>query len=364
MRGAVLLAALCLPSSAAAAGKPRGALRELVVGVSSKQNPPLAFQSPGGEWRGISIDLWKRVAEELKLPYRIKVYEGSTMRSADGKRFLPFKDNGLDVHIGVVIDYDTEEFNDATAPYMLTGLSIATRPDPRGGLADFTRRLLTPEFIEGAGLLMLAPMLMGLIIWRMERRKNKREFGGPQTRGLAAAVLWACESMVGKARPILRTWPARVLTIGWTFCCIMFVSAATAKLSSELTINQIHTRVSGPRDLVNVRVGTVKAGAGWIYLSKRGVPFTRYDTNAALVDALAKGEIDAAVSSEFQLRYFISKQPSGSLVMLPGTFTTYGVGFGVNQGSPLRLKLNQALLKIVESDDWKQVVASYFEGKP
>jgi polar amino acid transport system substrate-binding protein len=42
--------------------------RELVIGT--KEAPPFAMKQQDGTWRGISIDLWRRVAERTQLRYR------------------------------------------------------------------------------------------------------------------------------------------------------------------------------------------------------------------------------------------------------------------------------------------------------
>jgi hypothetical protein len=41
---------------------------ELVIGT--KEAPPFAMKAADGTWQGISIDLWRRIADELHLRYR------------------------------------------------------------------------------------------------------------------------------------------------------------------------------------------------------------------------------------------------------------------------------------------------------
>jgi polar amino acid transport system substrate-binding protein len=43
--------------------------KELIV--ATKEAPPFAMKRQDGTWRGISIDLWRRIAERLDLRYRI-----------------------------------------------------------------------------------------------------------------------------------------------------------------------------------------------------------------------------------------------------------------------------------------------------
>ena len=67
--GAVLvLAGTCraqAPDPGNATGVPQ---RELVVGT--KEAPPFAMKAADGSWSGISIDLWRRIADRLHLRYR------------------------------------------------------------------------------------------------------------------------------------------------------------------------------------------------------------------------------------------------------------------------------------------------------
>ena len=41
---------------------------ELVIGT--KEAPPFSMKAADGTWQGISVDLWRRVADDLHLHYR------------------------------------------------------------------------------------------------------------------------------------------------------------------------------------------------------------------------------------------------------------------------------------------------------
>jgi polar amino acid transport system substrate-binding protein len=66
-RAAVLTQAS--PARAQTPGPPAEA-REPVVGT--KVAPPFAIKAEDGTWRGISIDLWRRVANQTHLRYRFQ----------------------------------------------------------------------------------------------------------------------------------------------------------------------------------------------------------------------------------------------------------------------------------------------------
>ena len=69
---AVALAAVIAqaPSARAQTPGPPPEARELVVGT--KVAPPFAMKAEDGAWRGISIDLWQRIANQTHLRYRFQ----------------------------------------------------------------------------------------------------------------------------------------------------------------------------------------------------------------------------------------------------------------------------------------------------
>src|SRR5665213_1960024 len=70
--GALLIGTLWIFAEPCRAQTPQNAgvssQGELVV--ATKEAPPFAMKSADGTWQGISIDLWRRVADELHLHYR------------------------------------------------------------------------------------------------------------------------------------------------------------------------------------------------------------------------------------------------------------------------------------------------------
>jgi ABC-type amino acid transport substrate-binding protein len=318
--------------------------------VATHRVPPFVIKNPDGSWSGISIDLWKRVAEELKLPYVIREF--------DIPDFDKPEENGMDVVVSLNITARREAMMDLTHAFYSTGLAIAARPEPKNGLGDVIGKVLTVSFLKGVGVLFLVIILMGCVVWRIERRSSPEDFGGHALRGIVGGMFWTVESLVGKSKGLSRTRAARLLTLGWVFVCTMMVSGVTAKLSSELTVSQLSTSVSGPNDLPKVRVGSMRTSLGARYLELRGIPFKEYEEVTGALDALAKGEIDAVVYEAPILQYHVNKSYP-KVTVLPGTFLNHGYGFGLRSGSPLRERINVTMLKLVEQDDWKQILTRY-----
>jgi polar amino acid transport system substrate-binding protein len=64
----VAIALLCAAGQAQPADPPISD-KELVI--ATKEAPPFVIKRPDGTWHGISIDLWRRIADRLHLRYRL-----------------------------------------------------------------------------------------------------------------------------------------------------------------------------------------------------------------------------------------------------------------------------------------------------
>src|SRR5262249_37756916 len=137
--GALVLAAVAAgqtapPAAAAKTAPPVSATtldkpdRELAVGVF--EAPPYSFKSPEGQWRGFSVDLWRQIADDLGLRYRL-------VEASEDEALEALADRRLDVCAGpVAVTMDRERVLDFTESYLTSGLSIAVRQRGR------TERLL------------------------------------------------------------------------------------------------------------------------------------------------------------------------------------------------------------------------------
>lgn len=116
-----LLLAFDAPGDCHAAGEP------LVVGL--REVPPFVMRQADGEYTGISIDLWLRVARELGLEYRFQ--------DTDLSGLLKGLETGrLDVAVAALtVTAEREKLVDFTHPFHSSGLAIAVPKAPTGALA-------------------------------------------------------------------------------------------------------------------------------------------------------------------------------------------------------------------------------------
>ncbi len=313
----------------------------LVVGT--RVFPPFVIHQPDGTYTGISIELWKRVAAAANLTY--------TIQEAPIPALLDPEAHGIDVVVSLPITQRNQTKMDLTHAFYSTGLAIATRAEPTSGLASIASKILSRTFLAWLAILIAGLCAVGLVVWSFARSPEFTFTHG---------VLWAFESLAGKADALTRRRGGRVLSLLWTFVCILLLSIVTAELTSQLTLSQLSTKVGSVADLPKVRVGVTKESVGARYADVRQLKARAYDDVASAITGLEAGEVDAVVSEAPLLQYEVAKRASQKLVVLPGTFQNHGYGFGINRAHRDQLPaINGAMLNTVESDDWPKVLAGF-----
>lgn len=347
---ALLLAAL-LASAPGAEAKEEPVKTKLIVGT--KPAPPFAIKGPDGEWSGISIDLWRDLAKNMGVTFELKEY--------DLKGLLDAVANG-DIDIGIAaitLTPQREQRFDFSHPFFFTGLGIAIPSAPKGGggFGSF----FSPQLARFLGMLFVLLLVVGVLIWTFERKKNPEEFR-PGPAGIGDGFWWSAVTMttVGYGDAAPKTVPGRILGLIWMFAAILIISFFTAGITSALTVSQLESGITGPDDLPKVTVGSVDGSSSAKYLSNRGMVPKTYKSVVDGLKAVADGEIDAFVYDRPLLQFYARTELKGRVRVLDAVFDAQSYGIGMPSGSPLRERVNTALLQL-QTDEryWDGLVKRY-----
>src|SRR6516225_8365869 len=131
--------------------------RELVIGT--KVAPPFAMKAQDGTWRGISIDLWQRIADRTHLRYR---FQETTLRGLiDG-----VANGSLDAAVAALtVTGPRHRVVDFTQPFYSTGLGIAVPSDAGINWWSIIRYVFSLGFFRAAAVLFAASLSIGVILW-------------------------------------------------------------------------------------------------------------------------------------------------------------------------------------------------------
>jgi ABC-type amino acid transport substrate-binding protein len=360
------VAALCVllfasGTGAAQSGKPADLpellQREIVVGT--KEAAPFAMKGPDGEWSGISIDLWRRIAAQKNIRFRFHEEETvPALLDATSKGHVDVAVAALTVTAG------REETLDFTSAFYGTGLGIAVASGGAASFAPVMRTLTSFNFLRAVLALIGLALVVGFVVWLLERRHNE-EFGGGVAKGLSSSVWWTTVAMtqraIGQQGP--RTVPGRFVAMLWMVGSIITIAVFTAAITSALTVRHLQGAVQGVTDLSKVRVGAVAGSSTEETLKKLRISFDGFPTAKDGLHAIHDGKLDAFVYDRPLLAWTINQDFRRSIELLDVVFDQQHYAFALPSGSPLRKPVSVALLREVRSPWWGETLYRYLGDK-
>lgn len=352
-----LFAAPCSAQTPQAADAAAASQRELVIGT--KEAAPFAMKAADGSWSGMSIDLWRHIADDLHLHYRF-AEEASVQALIDGVVAGRF-----DMAVAALtVTAERERVLDFTQPFYATGLGIAV---PVGGEASWRpiiHTLTSFGFAQAIIALIGLALVVGLLIWFFERRHND-DFSGGAARGISSGVWWSAMTMTQRSAGSLgpQTLPGRIVAVLWMIGSIVTIAVFTAGITSVLTVKHLQGAVHGFSDLSAVRVGAVIGTSTETTLSRMQIKYRKFATPQDGLKALRARRLDAFVYDKPLLAWIVRQDFSSAIELIDTTFEPQEYAFAVPIDSPLRKSVGVAILAAIHSDWWEQTIARYL-GAP
>jgi hypothetical protein len=220
--------------------RPTAPLRVAVYDV-----PPYGTVGSDGALSGLSVDLWRRVAEELEWEYRLTpVSQMETILSG-------LEQGRFDAAIGAItITPEREARIDFSYPTHRSGVAVAL-PKETGPLAAIVSYVTVAAdlgtLIVGIFALLL---LLGVVIWLIERPGRS---GKPPPEDsvvtLRDGLYWAVVTMttVGYGDKTPKTPLGRLVAVVWMLSSVALVSLLSASLVSRLPLNGSKTAASAQK---------------------------------------------------------------------------------------------------------------------
>lgn len=352
---ALLLAAIFL-SPAFAQGDP-SSLR-----VATRVLPPLVVEEKGA-LTGFSIDLWNSIAERLKVKTEYQT-------APDVRALLDAVRTGkADLGIAAIsITAARDREFDFSQPMMNAGLQILVRGKGASAesnpLRDLLNLLFSPVILVWLGIALLLILIPAHLVWLLERGRpdgiipSRNYFPG-----IFYALYWAASTLATQADQMPRQWLARVLAVLWMFTAVVFVAFYTAQLAATLTVQQIQGGIDGPEDLPGKQVATTKGSTAAEYLRQLNAEVLEFSSIADAFQALLDKRADAVVFDAPVLLYFASHDGKGKVQVVGAVFRKEDYGIVFRPGSPLRKRVDGALLALREDGSYQRLYEKWFGGK-
>jgi len=329
--------------------------KELVI--ATKEAPPFVMKRSDGTLYGISIDLWRQIAEQLHLRYHFSEHE--TVQEL----LRGIEEGSFDAAIAAVTATGARErVVDFTQPFYSTGLGVAVPADENAWTSVF-RTMLSFGFFQAVLALVLLAVCVGCLIWLLERNKTEHFNGG--LKGLGAGVWWSTIAMTrgGAGQNAPATLAGRIVATAWMIASVITIAIFTAGITSTLTKRELQGVVHSVNDLRSVRVGATTGTTTVEYFGRQRISYHGFPTPQAGLEALQAHRIDAFVYDKPLLTWLVLQEYSSTLRVLDITFDTQNYAIALPKGSALRPILDAPLLEQIESDWWEQALFQYLGKK-
>ena len=325
---------------------------ELRVGVF--EAPPYSMKNAKGEWRGLTVDLWKQLAAQMGVRYRfVSTSEDEVLEALASGRF--------DTAAGPIgATLERQRVVDFSQTYLETGLAMAVRRRGRlERLVELFRTLFASEASHVLVTICVLTLLFGAAVWLVERRRNP-EFPSSPPAGIGSGVWWAgtTTSGVGYGDKVPITLGGRLLALLWMLTSIVLIVLLTASLTAKLATAEL-ARGATIDAMRHLTVGALAGSASADFLRRSGVARRLYPSFEGALDALARREVDAIMFTENILRYYAARAKHDPIELVPQIFMPESLAFPLPDGSPIRAPLNRALRQTLANPDWRDLRDSY-----
>ena len=358
---AIIAAALEAPAYAQpaspAAASAQGEAPELRVAAIIA--PPSVMEQ-NGTLTGFSIDLWNAIAARLKVKtsYQI-VPDVSHLEDA-------LRSKNADLTVGLFITSARDTDFDFSIPTLQAGLQVMVRDSGQttqtaSPVWDMLRLLFSRTTLVWLGIALILVLIPAHLVWLFERRRPNGIVSSPNYfPGIFEAFFWAISTLTGSPEAMPHQWVARTFAIFWIFAGVVFVAFYTAQLTTTLTVEQIRGAIEGPSDLPGKQVATMAGSTAADYLRQQNAQVQEFATTDEVYKALLDKKVDAVVLPAPVLLYYAAHEGKGRVKTVGPEFNTAPAAIMVQLDSPLRRKINLALIALRENGTYQQIYDKWF----
>lgn len=317
------------------------------IRVVTRNVEPFSFEKDGRRV-GYSMELWQEIAREAGLEYEIQTV-GTAQEMIDA-----LAEKRADAGVAALsVTSAREAVIDFTQPFYESGLQILVAGGDGSALSSI-RQLLGGLFnlqLIGVFLLLLLTMfVISHLVWLYEHQENEDQWPKSYRHGMWESFWWTISTLlVGGADnkgPV--GVGGRIVAIVWMLLSIVLVSFLTATFTTTLTVNTLKGEINGPGDLPGHTVATIGGSTSESLLKNKGVKVSAFPDLAGCVATLKAGKAQAVVYDSPILRYTLNQSQDSKLQLAGPVFENQNYAIALQQDSPLRERINRALLSVTE----------------
>jgi ABC-type amino acid transport substrate-binding protein len=202
---------------------------------------------------------------------------------------------------------------------------------------------------------------MAHLLWIVERRTSDH-FRKGYLKGIGEG-LWGIALIVATGehgdRHTAKVVKRLIVFFMW-LVGVVLIAQLTATITSTQTVDRLTSKIRGPADLPGKRIATVRGTVAADYLREQGLAFVDVASAEEGRDLVSKGDVQAMVFDAPTLQYLAAKRGNGALRVVGPIFAPQKYGIAVSDGSPLRKRLDRALLEMFEDGRYQALYDKWF----
>ena len=320
---------------------------QLKVGISG--SAPFVIKN-GDQLSGISLNIWRRVAEDNNLSYEL-------VEQPSPKAGIEAVDDGeIDVLVGPISITSRRLAMpgiDFTQPYYLgkSGVLLPMRPP---SILSRVQVFFGWAVISSVLVLISVLLVVGSLIWLAERRTNSEQFPAKPVPGIANGMWFALVTLTtvgyGDKAPITRI--GRSLTSVWMVTSLIAVSSLTASLASALTLflsGNTSNSITDPAQLSGQRAAVLEGTSGEELAQDKNMRVVPSQSLGEAIEKVLTNQAEVVIFDRPAIRYHLKNNPELAVQLAPFTLAEQTYGFAFRTGDPLRTPLILSILKLRRS---------------
>jgi polar amino acid transport system substrate-binding protein len=321
--------------------------------------PPYAYVDTDGSISGASVDLWRRVAEQME--WSFKLIPVSDMESI----LSGLQQGRFDAAIGAItITPERAARVDFSYPAHRSGVAIALRKQTGPIIALVSYWTAVTELSPLILIILTMLIAIGIAMWIVEQRDRSTAQGSESAvASLRDGLYWAVVTMttVGYGDKTPKTMTGRVVAIVWMLSSLVLVSLLSTSLVSRLTADRVEpSDFAASVDLRHEKLAAVAQSSGAEYLDELHLQYAKHKDLPEALDSLANGRSSVVVNSVGALQYFVSKR-YGKIIEIPqGVLAPAYMAIALPEHSPIKKSIDLALIKITNSPEWRILEDRFF----
>ena len=285
-------------------------------------------------------------AEELDLAY-------AYVDVPRGEAAAALASGAADLVLAVDADAALEAEADLTQPLYTATLGVVS--DRRSRILETARAFASWRFVRIVLGLSALLLVVGALLWLVERRRNEEQFHRGPLEGLGDGFWWAGVTLTtigyGDKAPI--TFLGRTVAMLWMLIGLAVSASLTAAVVTVAGAQE------EPTDALTDRVvATVEGSSAALYLERIGARVRTFGDAAAALDALGTQGIEAVATAAPALRQAVAEANSGHRVRTTSEDPHY-VAIALPEGSELKEPLDRLLLSLLTGEAGQGVIGRY-----